>query len=392
MNRDRIKELAAFHKTALVGDTLPFWQKHSVDHEHGGFFTCLDRDGSVYGTDKPVWLQARAAWMYATLYREVEPRPEWLALARHGCEFLAQHGFDERGKMYFLVARDGRPLRMRRYIYSEMFGAIAFAALAKIAADEPARQRAIGLFDALARYLNTPGTIEPKVDPQTRPMKALAPLMCLLNVAETMLLIDEPAKYERLIDESIDEIFRDFVKEDDGCVLELVGPNGERIDEPDGRCMNPGHAVEAAWFMMEIARRRGDDSLVRRATRILDWSFERGWDRRYGGLLYFVDVAGKPATQLEHDLKLWWPHCETLYAALLAYHLLGDKKYADMYEQVHGWTFAHFPDPEHGEWFGYLHRDGSLALSLKGGLWKGLFHIPRTQLYCWKLLEEMKQG
>jgi N-acylglucosamine 2-epimerase len=389
MKQNHLQQLREFHRSALLDDTLPFWEAHSVDRESGGFFTYLDRSGSVYGTDKPVWLQARASWMYATLYQLAEPRPEWLELARHGCDFLAQRCFDERGKMYFLVTRDGRPLRMRRYVYSEMFGAIAFAALAKAADDEPARLRAIELFESFTKYLSTPGLLEPKVDPQTRPMKALAPLMCILNVAEVMQLVDEPAKYERIIDDSIEEVFRDFVKEDDGCVLEVVGPNGERIDEPEGRCTNPGHAIEAAWFIMEIARRRGDAALARRAARIVDWSFERGWDEEYGGLRYFLDVAGRPPLQLEHDMKLWWGHCETLYAALLAYHLTGEGQYAQMYEQVHDWTFDHFPDGEFGEWFGYLHRDGSVALMLKGGLWKGPFHVPRMQLYCWKLLDEM---
>jgi N-acylglucosamine 2-epimerase len=172
-------------------------------------------------------------------------------------------------------------------------------------------------------------------------------------------------------------------------VIEHVGPGGERVDAPEGRVMNPGHAIEVAWFMMEIGRRRGDRALVVRGAKILDLSLARGWDPQYGGLLYFLDVDGKPATQLEHDMKLWWPHSEALYATLLAYHLTGDAKYAGLYEQVHEWTFAHFPDREFGEWFGYLHRDGTVSTPLKGNIWKGPFHIPRALLYCWKLLEEM---
>jgi len=153
--------------------------------------------------------------------------------------------------------------------------------------------------------------------------------------------------------------------------------------------VSPGHSLETAWFLMEIARRRDEASLVQRAAKIVDWSFERGWDGQYGGLLYFVDVEGKPSPYLEHDMKLWWPHSEALYATLLAYHLTGDAKYARLYEQVHEWTFAHFPDEPFGEWFGYLHRDGSLSTDLKGNLWKGPFHIPRSQLLCWKLLERI---
>jgi N-acylglucosamine 2-epimerase len=256
--------------------------------------------------------------------------------------------------------------------------------------DDPRiKQRAVRLFDSLLRYFKTPGLIEPKVDPQTRPMKSHSPLMCLLSVADTMRMVDDDPRYEQLITEAGDEIFRDFVKQEDGVVLEHVGPDGERLDTPEGRCMSPGHALETAWFLMEVARRRQDLSMARRAAQIVDWSFERGWDSQYGGLLYFLDVAGKPSSHLEHDMKLWWPHSEALYATLLAHHLTGEVRYAEMYERVHEWTFDHFPDVVFGEWFGYLHRDGTLSTDLKGNMWKGPFHIPRSQLLCWRLLNEM---
>ncbi|UCG16381.1 MAG: AGE family epimerase/isomerase [Phycisphaerales bacterium] len=389
MQRDRILQLRDFHGTALLDDTVAFWTKHSVDREAGGFFTCLERDGSVYCTDKPVWFMGRATWLYATLYRLVEPRPQWMELARHGAEFLERHCFDQRGKLYFCVTREGRPLRMRRYVFSEVFATLGFSALAAITGDERIRQRAVELFGSFIHYIKTPGRIEPKVNPDTRPMKSLSPLMCLLDLADAMLSIDDDRRYEQILTETVDEIFADFVKADDGMMLETVGPAGERLDTPRGRCISPGHSLETAWFLMEVARRREDASLARRAAKIVDWSFERGWDREYGGLLYFVDVEGKPSPYLEHDMKLWWPHSEALYATLLAYHLTGDTEYARLYEQVHEWTFAHFPDEQFGEWFGYLHRDGSLSTDLKGNLWKGPFHIPRSQLLCWKLLERI---
>ena len=108
--------------------------------------------------------------------------------------------------------------------------------------------------------------------------------------------------------------------------------------------------------------------------------------------MYFVDAEGKPNEQLEWDMKLWWPHTEALYAPLLAYHLTGDSFFAEWYERVHNWAFSHFPDTRHGEWFGYLHRDGSVASRLKGSQWKGPFHLPRALLYGWRVLEEMKNN
>ncbi len=419
MNRDRLFQLAATYRRALLEDVVPFWTRHSPDREFGGYFTQLDRDGSLYGTDKPIWLQGREAWLFATLYNEVEPRAEWLELAQSGCDFLARYAFDERGKMYFCVARDGRPLRMRRYVFSEVFGCIAFAALGRATRDVRHMQTATRLYDSFVRHLRTPGTIAAKVDARTRPMKGLSPLMCLLNIADTLIAtgctreavrggstggsiadgafaaatdaaaggLRSHAELEADIDSAAAEILRDFVKHDRRIVLETVSPGGGAVDGPDGRTMNPGHAIECAWFLLDVARRRGDSALAAAALPIIDYAMERGWDAQYGGLLYFVDVDGRPATQLEHDMKLWWPHNEALIAALMAYDHTGDPRYAAMFEKLHEWTWRHFPDPQYGEWFGYLRRDGAVSTPLKGGMWKGAFHVPRCLLRCWRLLE-----
>lgn len=384
ITNDRWRQIAEGHRQGLL-DTVGFWERHAIDRKCGGFLYYLDRDGSLYGTDKPVWLLGRTVWLFATLYRQVEQRPAWLELAQHGWDFLTQHAFDDRGKMYFLLDRTGRPLRMRRYYFSEVFGVLAAAALSKATGDATLLDRAVQLFDAFDRAMNTPGAVEPKVNAAIRPAKGLAMLMCRLSLADVLAQQTGAERYEQVIDDSIAELFRDFVKPEDGCVLETVAPDGARYDDPDGRTMNPGHAIEAAWFTLEIARRRSDNDLARQAAQIIEWSFERGWDHEYGGLRYFVDVAGKPPTQLEHDMKLWWPHCEALYASLLAYDLTGADGFARIYEQVHAWTMRHYPDAEFGEWYGYLRRDGSLSTPLKGGPWKGPFHVPRAQLLCWKL-------
>ena len=392
LNSQRIVELEEFYRRTLLENTIPFWERHGVDRDAGGFFAFLERDGSVYGTDKPVWLLGRATWLFATLYEEVEARAQWLELAQHGHDFLVKHCFDENGKMYFSVTREGRPLRMRRYAFSEVFGVMAFAALSRATGDTRARERAVDLFRSFVDHARTPGRIEPKVDPQTRPMKVLSPLLCLICTADIMHSIDDDPLYERLLDEAIEEFFRDFVKPEQHMVLEIVGPHGERIDAPEGRLINPGHGCEAAWFIMEVARRRNDQNLISQAVRLLDWSFERGWDDEYGGLMYFVDAEGKPPAPLEHDMKLWWTHFETLYSALLAWHLTGEQRYADIYERTHEWTFANFADAEYGEWYGYLRRDGAVSTTLKGNQWKGAFHAPRSQMLCWKLLNSIRSN
>jgi N-acylglucosamine 2-epimerase len=194
------------------------------------------------------------------------------------------------------------------------------------------------------------------------------------------------------IDRSIDDIERDFMKPEFEAVLETVGPNGEFIDHFDGRILNPGHAIECGWFIMDEAQHRGNDAhLLKLGTTILDWTWRWGWDEEYGGIIYFRDVKGLPVQEYWHDMKFWWPQNEAIIATLMAYQMTGDEKYAHWHRMAHDWAHRHFPDPEFGEWFGYLHRDGRLSSREKGNLWKGPFHLPRMQLQCWKMLDQLKE-
>ncbi len=392
MTEQRIDDLIAVYRDGLLHDTLPFWINHCVDREQGGFMFALDRDGALIDTDKGMWQHGRFTWLLATLYSQVEPREEWLELATHGLDFIRRYGFDDDGRMFFHVTREGRPVRKRRYIFTETFGVAALAAYARATGDEQARQEAVALFDLIVRTLTTPGLIPPKFDPATRPTKGMAIPMIMIATAQILRdAVDDPAPYDHWIERSIGEIERDFMKPEFQAVLETVGPNGEFIDHFDGRMLNPGHSIEASWFILAEAKRRGNDPhLLQLGAKILDWMWQWGWDREYGGIIYFRDAKGLPVQEYWQDMKFWWPQNEAIIATLLAYQMTGDEKYARWHQMIHDWTYAHFPDPEYGEWFGYLHRDGRLSTRLKGNLWKGPFHLPRMQLTCWRILEEMK--
>jgi N-acylglucosamine 2-epimerase len=390
------KALAAFHRRTLLEDVMPFWLRHGMDHEHGGILTSLDRDGTVLDTDKSVWFQGRAAWMFATLHRTVEPRAEWLEAARSCVEFSRKHCHAPDGKMYFSVTQDGRPLRMRRYVFSEAFAAIGAAAFAQASKDGRAAEEAWTHFATYLRYSFEPGVMAPKSEP-TRPSKGLAARMIAMVTAQELRLLlgDEVvrgATCTEWVDRCVEEVERDFLKPEHRALMEMVTPEGGVIDHHDGRTLNPGHAIECAWFVMHEGRVRKDERLVRLGTTILDWMWERGWDTEHGGLLYFTDLKGLPVQEYWHDMKFWWPHCEVLIATLLAWSLTGEERYATMYRQVHAWSFRHFPDPEHGEWYGYLHRDGGVSSRAKGTLWKGPFHLPRMLWYCAELTDGVGVG
>ena len=386
MDSSRRNELLAIYRDGLLEDTLPFWLDHSVDREHGGFMTSLDRDGTLVDTDKGVWQQGRFTWLLGELYNNVEPREEWLELAKHGAEFLDQYCFDPAdGRMWFHLTREGRPIRKRRYAFSESFAAIAYGELAKATGDDEYAKKAKRTFQRFVDHNLNPRGVEPKFT-EMRPTKSLAfPMITIATAKELRDSIGLPDANE-WIDRSIETIRRDHLNSELRCVLETVGPDGEFIDHFDGRTLNPGHAMEGAWFIMLEGKFRGDEELVKTGLRMLDWSWERGWDREFGGILYFADAKGLPVQEYWHDMKFWWPQNEAIIATLMAYLLTGDEKYGDMHRQIHDWAYKHFPDAEHGEWFGYLHRDGSRSSTLKGNLWKGPFHLPRMQRTCWKLL------
>lgn len=382
-----LNDLRDFYRTSLVDDTLPFWLPRCVDEERGGYLTARDRDGSLIDDDKSVWVQGRFAWMLATLYNTMEPRQEWLEAARSGVDFLRDHCFDDADdRMYFLVTRDGRPLRKRRYFFSEAFATMAFAAYGKAADCEDTKEQARQLFRLCVEYIEGRLPTGEAKWTEVRPSKSIGVPMIFLQVAQQLVeTIGDPLA-EEMIDEFIGEI-REFVVDDLECVMEQVALDGSVIDHIDGRTLNPGHAIEGAWFILHEAQRRGgDEELVKLGCRMLDYMWKRGWDEEHGGILYFLDVYGKPVQEYWHDMKFWWPQNEAIIATLLAHKLTGDPKYADWHRQIHAYAHANFHDSEHGEWFGYLHRDGRISSQVKGNHFKGPFHLPRMQWYCWRLL------
>jgi len=382
------RRLTAFYLEGLLKDTVPFWFPRSVDAEHGGFLHCLDRDGSVVDTDKSVWAQGRMSWMLLTLWHTFERRPDWLAWAESGLRFLDRHCFDADGRMFFHVTREGRPIRRRRYAYSEAFAAIAFAAHARATGSDISRRRARELFELFTRWNFTPGLMPPKFTAE-RPLIGLAPRMITIVTAQELRACgDDHPLLAQWIDRAVEEIRRLFFKPELGVVMESVAPDGSISDHFDGRTLNPGHAIEGAWFILREGAHRRDDRLIRLGCAMLDCMWERGWDTECGGIFYFRDVFGKPVQEYWQDMKFWWPHNEAIIATLLAHFLTGDPKYARWHQQAHDWAHRHFADPQHGEWFGYLHRDGRLANTLKGNLWKSFFHHPRMQWFCWKLLAD----
>jgi N-acylglucosamine 2-epimerase len=378
---------ADLYRHALLDDVIPFWEHHSIDRECGGFFTCLRRDGSVFDTDKFIWLQARQVWTFSMLYNRVSPRPDWLETARHGAEFLRSHGCAPDGNWYFALTQAGKPLVQPYNIFSDCFAAMAFGQLALAAGDDAAATLALTTYHSILRRQDNPKGPYHKLVPGTRPLKNFALPMILCNLTLELEHLLPPAEVDATIDGCVNAVMADFLDSEHNRVVENVSPDGKFVDSFEGRLLNPGHAIEAMSFIMDIARRRNDQALIEKAVDIVLATLELGWDSEYGGVFYFLDRLGNPPQQLEWDQKLWWVHVETLVALALGYSLLRRPACWEWFERVHTYTWEHFPDPEYGEWWGYLNRQGNVLLPLKGGKWKGCFHVPRGLFRCWRIFE-----
>ena len=383
MSQESLREV---YLGGLLNDTLPFWLSHCVDREHGGFMMALNQDGTIVDTDKGVWQQGRFTWLLAELYNTIEPKQEWLELALHGAHFLSQHCVDSvDGRMWFHVTREGTPIRKRRYAFSESFTAIAFGELAKATGKQKFFDDARSAFQRFVEHNLNPKNTPPKFT-TTRPTRGIGFPMITIATAQELRDSIGLEDADHWIDFSIETIRQFHFKSEIRCVMETVGAEGEILDHFDGRTLNPGHAIEGAWFILWEGMHRKDSSLIEMGCTMLDWMWQRGWDSEYGGILYFVDLNGLPVQEYWHDMKFWWPQCEAIIATLLAYQLTGDSKYASWHQQIHDWAYGHFPDRQHGEWFGYLDRTGRVTSTLKGNLWKGPFHLPRMQLFCSRIL------
>ena len=397
MNKELFTSYKNFYRHQLLDDCIPFWmQSDLLDKEYGGYITCIDREGKQYNMDKSGWFQGRCLWTFSTLCNRYGKKQKWVDAAQLGVDFIEKHIADADGRMYFTLARDGSPLRKRRYMFTESFYVLSMAEYGLMTGDKTYIKKAEDCFENMLRMFRDPASdpykITPKSYAETRQEVAVAVPMVLVSSAQLLRRCD-PEKadyYTAIANEMAARIINIHWKPELGCVLETTGPNGEFIDTPAGRCINPGHSMENSWFLMNQYLHTKDEALLKNALQIFDTASERGWDKEYGGYIYFTDVNGRPPEQLEHDMKLWWVHNEAVIASLMLYCHTGNDKYADLFREFTEYAFQVFSDPENGEWYGYLRRDGKpTEPPCKGSTYKGPFHLPRMLMTVDTLLSRL---
>ena len=364
----------------LFERVLPFWEQHSPDTVHGGFFNNLDRDGTVYDTTKHIWLLARQVWMFSKLYTQVQERSTWLELAASGMSFLKKHAVHSGGQVYFALSREGQPIYQQRKIFTECFYAMALAEYGRASGQTALVREAHQTVELIWSWAYDWTQVGRPAFSGAPPAQMLAVPMMMMNLIEEV-MPDVDCEAE------IDDCFRRIqLHVQDSKVFEHIAPDGARLPGPAGRLLNPGHAIEAGWFLQHVGQRLENKVMQTLAHNMVRSSHSVGWDAQHGGLYYFLDADGFSPVQLEWSMKLWWPHCEALYAHLLNYTLTGDEQDRTLFETVYHYIFDHFVDPDFPEWYGYLDRDGRVTHRFKGGPYKGCFHVPRALWLCWQLL------
>nr|WP_299382950.1 AGE family epimerase/isomerase [Allomuricauda sp.] len=392
-SKEQINDLKKIYETSLFEDLIPWWEQYSMDWEYGGYFTRLNRNGTPYSGDKDMWMTARQIWMFSHLYNQYEKKEQWKIIAKQGLDFMLEHSFKIDGKMHFRLNQEGRPISSVLSIYTEVFACIAVAEYAGLSQDADLKDRALVMYNFLLSRLGQASDTPMLGYSIERDIHLHSHDMCRMTVAKVYNDLWPSEQFEQDLTISVDSILSRHWNTDKRYLLENTAMDGSELsDIPEGRLVIPGHAIESAWMLMEIALERKDLAMFDTAIDITIASLEYGWDSKYGGLRYMLNTDGTPTHELGADLKLWWPHGEALYALLMGWLLTGREDLKVWYEKLHEYTFNHFPDEKHGEWFGYLNRDGSPVWEAKANGWKGFFHVPRVLFRCYQLLEDLAKG
>lgn len=389
-----MKDYILRYEKELLESVIPFWERHCIDEKYGGYFNFLDRDGSVYDTDKSMWMQWRIVYMFATLAETRyanEKREQWLDIARQGYEFLIKNGRDNRGSYYFALNREGKPIIAPYNIGSDFFASMACAALYK-ASGEKKHQKSV--FDAITNVLGrmeNPKGVWNKRLPANPKRLNQGDFMAQVNLGTVLKTCIGGPGFDQQARDAVDTILDKFWNEKYKVIFENINTDYSfDLESCDGRHIVPGHGFESMWMVLQHSEIFNRPEIIPKACEIIESLLDFAWDDKYGGIFYFMDVLGKPHLELTWDMKIWWVHNEALIAVLYAYRLSKEKKFWEWFKRIDEWTWSHFPDREYGEWYAYLNRRGEPTHYLKGGKWKTFFHLPRCLLECIEQLKLIK--
>lgn len=384
MDRARI---SAQYKALLLDNVIPFWLNHGIDWKYGGVLSCIRDDGSLISGDKFLWSQARSVWTFAALYNRVEKRPEFLAAAENSIRFLLEHGRNKQGRWIYHADQQGREIEGPTSIYTDCFVVYGFSEYYRAVHDQQLLSIARETLERICQRVDQPDFQETAPYPLPLGWKNHGIPMILTETINEMILTTGDTRLEARLDDYIARIMDHFVRPDKNVLLEFLTADYQELPPPAGTFVMPGHAIESMWFVLHVARRRGDQALIGRAAEVIRWHLELGWDPEYGGIYLSRDIEGHPPYLPHSDKKLWWPHVEALYATLLAHELTGEPWCLEWYKRVADWAWSHFPAPNGGDWMQRLTREGKSTTEVIALPVKDPFHLPRGAMLILQLMQ-----
>ena len=421
LKKDEIKVMAGFYENELVNRFLHYWIPRCVDHENGGFVNCFNNEGTVLvSKDKYIWSQGRFVWVFAKLASIEAPifsqqqRDEFLALAKHGADFLMAHCLmgENDWRCVFLLDEKGNPKYVDGYdkydmsVYADCFASAGLLKYATASHDQAAYSFGKKLYESIVERVAA-NTFETLPYPLSKTLRAHGIPMILSNVTKDMYYAAQA--FEPEIAESYkgkawkysEDILTHFVDENN-LLHEVITADNQFIPEVLGQHINPGHTLEDAWFMLDSQELAGRDDYTEKICDMVLKAAETGWDDEFGGIYHFADVrGGEPRGEnskyaeeaMSKQLsgwgdKLWWVHSESLYSLLRCYFLTGEPLYYQWYQKVFEYTYRTFPnpDPEVREWKQIRNRDGSPVDRVVALPVKDPYHVTRNLILLIELL------
>lgn len=382
-------DIAARYRSLLLENLMPFWFAHGIDWEYGGVLSCMKEDGTPVSTDKFLWSQARSVWTFAALYNRVEPRPEFLEAAANSVRFLLAHGRDDRGRWVYKTDRQGRVLEGATSIYSDCFVVYGLSEYIRATGDDHLLTIALDTYRSIQHRIEEPAFRETAPYPLPNGWKNHGVPMIMTEVTNELIQTTGDAALESSLDLYIDRVMHKFRSPKHKVILEFLDSGFQELPPPAGTFVMPGHAIESMWFMLHVARRRNDATLLRAASETMKWHLERGWDDAVGGLFLSCDRAGGTPYLPNGEMKIWWPHTEALYGTLLAFVLTGDAEFLDWFARIETWSWQHFPISSGGEWYQRLTRTGEPSTEVVGLPVKDPFHLPRAAVLMMQLAQSL---
>ncbi|MEI8205988.1 MAG: AGE family epimerase/isomerase [Kiritimatiellales bacterium] len=376
------RRLADFWEDHLFGHILPFWEKYAFD-ELGGINTMLRDDGQLLGTDKWLWGQFRAIWVFSKIYNTLDPDPRWLKYAEHIYRFATAHGWDAAGDGWALrLSREGAIITGAESIYTDAFALCGLTELAR-ALDVKDGELAVQVektANAVIRKLKRTHDRIPHAPYPVPPGARVhgIPMLFSQTFGEAGFYWGNE-DYLQISRKLSAEVFEKFYRPDRDCLIERIREDGSEMPAPLGTAVVPGHVIEDMWFQLQLEENFGSTHYTDLAVRMIRRHLELGWDPVHGGLFLAVDADGGDNIGWDSPrVKLWWPQTEALQALTHITESQCETWVDEWYTKLFQLSMTSFCNWDAGEWYQRLSHDlvpfdGAVVFPVKDP-----FHLTRS--------------